>query len=493
MQNVVAQAAEAQQLLDAGRIAEADRVITAAVRDRDDVPAALIVQARVALARENRPRAYQAYSNVLALEAVNQEAMLGVAQLGVSTGHVREAEAAADRILVLQPDQPNALTVKALIAIARSNLDLAETLADRLLGATAGDLGGLILKSRVQAVRGDREAALATLRGGAGRFGDVPEYAMALVELHRARGDAAGLLEQLGRVKALTPKNTAYRLDLADTLYRTGHLAEARAEIDELIVLPIKDAPSIAQIVRLWIANDREAMTPAMIEQASRKASIEARLAFARYFVAEGRPAIAVTLLRPLATGWSTEIQGHLIYARSFEDADAAAAEADQLLAKDPENGAALLVRARRAMAERRPRAAVVDAQRVIANYPEWDEGYLALARAYAALNDRVGLRRAFEQGIKGRSQSLPLFFAYVQRLIALDDPERAIEVARRAALDSPSLPAAWSLYVRTCARVNGGDCRVEAAEGLARSRTRFGLDPAPGTPPPLAAIGRLQ
>ena len=493
-ETVAAQAAQAQQLLEGGRVAEARAMITAAVAKRDDVPAALLVQGRVAMAMQNRALAYQAYSNALSLDATNEEALNAVAQLGLGTGHLREAESAADKMLVLQPGQSGALTVKTLIAIVRSDLDTAGSLADRILQQQPNDLGGLILKSRVQALQGDRVAALATLRAGGAQYASTPSYLMAVAELLRAQGDTQGLLAQLERLKTLAPEDLGYRLDLIDILYRTGQRDAARAEVDAVIVKPVTNQVAIDGLVRLWYANDRAAMSPAMIETASRTASLEARLVFARYFIATGQPAVAATLLKPVAKGFSVDIEGLYAFAGAvLGEQEAAAAAADQLLDKDPGNGGALLVRIRRAMAEGRARDAVNDAQRVIADYPEWDEGYLALAAAYAARRDQVGVRRAYEQGLKARPQSLTLAGAYIGQLIALNDGQRAIEVARRFALDSPSLPAGWSQYVATCSRLQGDDCRDEAAEGLAQSKTRYGLDPVPGTPPPIAAVGRLQ
>ena len=492
-ESVAAKAAQAQQLLDAGQPREAQAIIAAAIAQRDDIPAALLVQAHVALALQNRGLAYQAYSNALALDATNDEALNAVAQLGLGTGHLREAESAADKILILQSDQVGALTVKALIAIVRNDLDTANTLADRILRRQPGDLGGLILKSRIQALRGDLGPALETLRAGETQYSSTSSYVMAVAELLRARGDTQGLLQQLQRLKTLAPDDLGYRLDLVDILYRTGHRDEARDEVATLIAKPIKDAATIDGIVRLWYANDRAAMTPAMIDAASRNASAEARLVFARYFIASGQPAVAATLLKPLATGWSSDIQGLYALAGAALGSPDAGAAADALLAKDPGNGGALLTRIRQAMAEGRPRDAVTDAQRVVADYPQWDEGYLTLAAAYAALRDQVGVRRAYEQGLKARPQSIPLTAAYITQLIALRDGPRAVEVARRFALDSPALPAGWSQYAATCARATGDDCRDEAAQGLAASRTRYGLDPTPGTSPPIAAIGRLQ
>ena len=492
-ESVAAKAAQAQQLLDAGQPREAQAVIAAAVAQRDDIPAALMVQGRVAMALGNRGLAYQAYSNALALDASNDEALNAVAQLGLGTGHLREAESAADKLLVLQPEQGGALTVKALIAIVRSDLDTAASLADRVLRRQPGDLAGLILKSRVQGLRGDVDGALATLHAGETQNASNASYVMALAELLRAKGDTPGLLQQLERLKTLAPDELGYRLDLIDLLYRTGRRDEARDEVAAVIGKPVKDAGTIDGIVRLWYGNDRAGMTSATLDAVSRTASLEARLAFARYFIATGQPGVAATLLKPLAGGWSPDVQGlYALAAAALGNADAAAA-ADTLLAKDPGNGGALLTRIRQAMAEGRPRDAVTDAQRVIADYPQWDEGYLALAGAYAALRDKVGVRRAFEQGLQARPQSLTVTGAYITQLVAMGDGSRALEVARRFALDSPALPAGWSQYAQTCTRVAGDDCRVEAAQGLATSRTRYGLDPTPGTPPPIAAIGRLR
>lgn len=493
-ERLAAQGSQAQQLLDAGRPREALTLINAAVAERDDIPSLLMVQGRVAAALGDRNLAYRAYANALALEASNAEALVAVSQLGLQTGHLNEAGAAADTLLVLQPEHPAALTTKTLIAIARSDLDTAGGLADRVLRSQPGDLGGLVLKSRVQALRGDRTAALATLRTGEAQHASEPIYLLALIELLRAGGDPTQLLEQLRRLTTLAPDQLGYRLDLIDVLYRQGQREAARTAVADLIAKPVADPAIIEGIVRLWNAHDREAMTPATLAAAAGAASPEARLALARFLLATDRADAAVTMLAPV-TGTSGDADGVQVLARVTRpggDRGAIAAVTEQLLARDPGNGGALLARARQAMAEARPRDAVADAQRVVADYPSWDEGFLALATAYSALRDRVGVRRAFEDGLKARPQSLPLFTRYVETLIGLGDGSRAVEVARRFALDSPSLGAAWSLYTATCARTRADGCREEAAEGSARSRNRYGLDPAPGTPQPIAAVGRL-
>lgn len=492
-QQVADMAAQAQQLLDAGQPAQAQELIGRALRARDDQPAAYLTQARIALALGRRNDAYQAYANALALDAASPEALMGVAQTGLGSGHLAEAEKAADQILVLDPNQTDAMLVKGIAKMVRNDLDGAVGYADRVLALKPGDMGAIILKSRALGLRGDRDAALALVKEGAARLGPTLELTMASAELQRQGGDAAAFLASLRRIRELAPTNRDYRFDLVDTLYRLGRTDEARAETAALIAEQA-DPHEAGRYARLWYAYDPAALTVDQLALATDKAPVETRLALARFYVATGRGGVAAALLRPVATGWSSDVQA--AYARAAIAAgagDAARQAAAGILGRDPDNGDALLVHADAALAKGDPAAAIIDYQRVVRDYPEWEEGYLGLARAYEAGDKPDGVRRAFEDGRRALPQSLPFARAYVATLLKTGDREHAQEVARRFALDSPSLPAGWSLYADVCGRIGGGDCRAEAAQGAAAARSRFGLDPVPGTPPPIALIGRLD
>ena len=493
-QQVADMAAQAQQLLEAGQLAQAQELIVRAVRARDDQPQVFLVQARIALALGRRNDAYQAYANALALDATSPEALMGVAQIGLGTGHLEEAEKAADQILVLDPNQTDAMMIKGIAKMVRNDLDGAIGYTDKVLALKPGDMGAIILKSRALALQGDRTAALALVREGVGRLGPTLELTMALAELQRQGGDAEAFLASLRRIKELVPANRDYRFDIVDTLYRLGRKDEARAETAALIAEEKADPREADRYARLWYAYDRDALTADQLAVAAAKAPVETRLALARFYTATGRGKVAAALLRPVATGWSSDIQA--AYARAAIAAGAGAAASDAatgILQRDPDNGDALLVRADATLAGGDPAGAIVDYQRVLRDYPGWEEGYLGLARAYAASDKPDGVRRAFEDGRRALPQSLPLARAYAATLLGMGDGEHARDVARRLALNSPSLSAGWAFYADICARTGGGDCRDEAAAGLTQARSRFGLDPAPGTPPPIALIGRLD
>jgi tetratricopeptide (TPR) repeat protein len=494
VEKAAALASQAQQLLDSGQPAQAYALIGQSIRARDDQSAAYLLQARIALALNRREDAYRAFANAVALDAANPEALSGVAQTGLSSGHLSEADAAADKILALDPNQTATLLVKGIVSMVRNDLDGAIAFSDRILKIKPQDVGATILKARALALRGDRDAALALIRERTSQVGESGELVMALAELQRFGGTPDDFIASLQRIRQLVPGNRDYRFDLVDTLYRTGRADAARNEATELAAEPTLTAGEAARLLRLFYAYDRQGLTVDQIDGVATKASVDTRLALARFFIATGRADAAITLLKPVATGWSSDIQS--LYARAIGAAGNGAAArtvADDILERDPDNGDALLIRAGDALAHGDPATAIVGYQRVIRDYPQWEEGYLGLARAYAASDKASGVRRAFEDGRKALPQSLPLARAYTATLLHMGDNSHALTVARRFALDSLALGAAWTLYGDICTKTGDSDCRAEVADGTQRARTRYGLDPAPGTPPPIALIGRLS
>ncbi|MBI0477221.1 hypothetical protein D9601_17880 [Sphingomonas sp. MA1305] len=494
VEKAAALASQAQQLLDAGQPAQAYTLIGQSIRARDDQPDAYLLQGRIAMTLNRRDDAYRAFSNAMALDAANPEALNGVAQTGLSTGHLNEADSAADKILALDPNQTSALLVKGIICMVRNDLDGALTFSDRILKLNPREVGATILKARALALRGNRDAALAMVRERIGQVGETQELTLSLAELQRFGGSPADFLASLQRIRQLSPDNRNYRFDLVDTLYRMGRVADARVEAAALAAEPNLSAAEAARLPRLFYGYDQEGLTAAQIADVSTKASVDTRLALARYFIATGHAEAAIILLKPVATGWSSDIQA--LYARAVGaagDTAAARTAVDAILKRDPNNGDALLLRASNALGRRDTSTAIVDYQRVIHDYPQWEEGYLGLARAYAASNKPGDVRRVFEDGRKALPQSLPLARAYTAVLLRMGDTDRALDVARRFAFDSPALGAAWTLYGQICAKSSDSDCRAEVASGTQQARTRYGLDPAPGTPPPVALIGRLS
>src|SRR5690606_16602083 len=94
-------AMSAQQLLANNDLPAARSEILSAIAARDDIVDYHMLRGRIEWGMDSPSGAFNAYSNALALDATNGEALLAVAQLGLSTGNLRESLEAAERISAL--------------------------------------------------------------------------------------------------------------------------------------------------------------------------------------------------------------------------------------------------------------------------------------------------------------------------------------------------------------------------------------------------------
>ncbi len=484
----------AEQLLGAGKLNEARAAISAAIAKRDDLAQLHIIRGRIEVAMRAYDNAYLAYFNALSLDATNAEALQGVAQLGLQQGHFFEAEQAADRIVALQADQPDALLVKGLLSLLRSKPAEAIAFADRILASNAGNEGGTILKARALAVSGQVPAALALTEKAATTTGYTQGITRTLVELYRVQRNLPALVDMQARAIGLSPRDADLTLDYANTLYKIGRTAEARERLIGLLDDQRHNLKALDQAAMLWREYDSAPLDPAQLQAFAQSGSIEARMAAARYYIATRQFATATVLLQAILPNQSQAARAlnALALERAGKSAEAKAI-ADAVLDTDATNADALLVKVAQALRANRIDAAIIDAQRVVRDNPKLEDGYRALAVAYAAQRRDPGIRRAFEDGIRKLPQNVDLHNDYADWLLTKDSGTRALSATRELARDTPASIRAWQLYGRICAATATAGCAADAAAGLARARTTYGIDQPPGTAPTRGLFGRLR
>src|SRR3546814_17024354 len=84
-------AARAQDLLDQRRFAEARVAIKDAIAERDDEPQFHILRGRIEFAAHAVPQAFDAYSNAMALDPSQLDALQAVSPPGPPTGHLPQS------------------------------------------------------------------------------------------------------------------------------------------------------------------------------------------------------------------------------------------------------------------------------------------------------------------------------------------------------------------------------------------------------------------
>ncbi len=493
-ENAMEASAVAQQYFDERNFYEARKSITEAIALRDDIPGLHILKGRIELA-SGRPRdAFLAYSDALSLEAANPEALQAVSQLGLQTGYLQDAERAADAMLSFSPELPEAMLTKGLIALVRRKHEEALGFAERILAARPGDEAGTILKARTMALTGDPVDAIAMLQKTSADKKYTQGVDMTLIELYRETSNLPEMKATFERLLVHRPDDMALRIDYANTLYKSGDIAQARAIIEEMLRNNLDEKRPLTMMTGLWLEYDQQPLNESLVDFLSQEGSLESRVAIARYLLAVDRPEQARRILRSVSSGFWPEPRA--LFARTLEklgEADEAYDMAAVLLENDETNADALLVRVKQSLEKQDFAQAINDAQIIIRDNPKFVPGYLSLADVYIAKNDRNGAKRVFADAIKLIPQDPILFGAYSRFLIENGDRGRAIAATRTYARDTPASIRAWRLYGETCEKAGLDSCKLDALKGEQIAGVIFAIDLPPGSPPTRGLFGRLQ
>ena len=441
------------------------------------------------MAANDRESAFYAYSQALALDADNTEALQAVAQLGVQTGHVSDAEDAITRMLTRDPRDTGALMSRGLLELFRGRTDTSLATAERILEISPGSEVGKVLKARALLLLGKPQEALAIVQPPAGV---EPSSGMVMMQLEIAReqGDAAKMASAFDQLRRLKPNDLDLDLvlDEADLRYKTADLPGAR----RLVATALRSSkltPGWAnRFTALLLEYDPDPFGDADLNAIGRGASKPAIEALQQFYLAIGKPARAQILQS--ASAGRVALPGLQARIAAMAGRDQVALQAaESILAKDSSDCDALLARAEANLHLRNVDAAVLAAQTAQGQCPNNVGGWVLLARAYDAKADAMAVRRVFEQGITANPRQSYLPSRYAAWLLAHRDGGRAEGVAKALTRVAPSLNSGWALYRQMAATLQDSAGVAQADEGAARARRFFGVDLPPGDPPAHGAL----
>jgi len=477
-------ASVAESQLQSGNLEDARTNIRRAISERDDVADYYVLLGRIEFRAERLTSAFNAYSLALDLQADNPEILQNIADLGLQTGRVREAEDAADRLLLLAPNAVQAMLVKGFIAIDDSRLDDARKMASNILALNPRDEGGTILAARIDALQGKNDVALKAIDSAIAAIGETNALNVTRLEIYRLQGDEVQMKKILPHIRKAMKGDTEYALDYINLLYKTGAVAEARAEGVKALEEAPNDPDLLPGLVNLWLEYDPKPLSEAQVRYIAENGTRAKQLLLARFYYEGGELDKARLLLARLYGEGVLDAQAlmsRIMLAQG--DKNHAYQLADRVLAADARNEDALLVRTARSLSQGRVDRAIEDANVVVSDSPENFMGYVELARAYSAKGSEIRARQTFERGMDFLPQSLRLADAYRAYLLRLGDNQRAVSLDQDVAMAKPSSMRAWTIYSRTCAEFGDAACAAKANAGVARARKSYAVDEPPGTP----------
>lgn len=478
-------AAQAQQQLEAADVSGARISIDKALAERDDLVELHLLKAKIELRGQSLEGAFASYFNAMALDPVNQEALEGVAMLGLQTGHTSEAEDAAGKLLSLSPRNPSALLAKGLLAVERKRYPEALEAADGILAEAPTDESAVILKIRALFLSGQPDEASVVLARAFQLSGKTQGLSKISLEIARALGDAPAMLRAFADLRQSGQPDGKLTFDEANVRYKTGDRAGAAQLINrDLLEEKIPAAQRIA-LLSLWEEYDPEAPARGTLKP-MQDASL--REAIVRYLIDRGRAAEASPFLQGTASPAAQGLQARV--ALALGQAANAERVAGSVLAADPGQCDALVALTGIDMARSQATAAVTNAQRAAAECPTMREAWLATAKAFAAKGEVRQVERVFRDALERDPDDQPLHAAYIEWLKRNGRADKTVAVARHLIRYAPNRLSTWRLYAATC----GADeqCRDEATKGLAKAKASFVIDRRPGELSPRGLLATL-
>lgn len=488
-----AAAALARAQYEAGNLPEARANIQQAIIERDDVAAYFVLLGRIELAADKPTSAFNAFSRALDLQADNIEILQNIAELGLQTDRIKEADEAADRILLLFPGSTRAMLVKGFVAIEAGQLDEARRFADDIRAINANDIGGAILLARVSAIEGDFQEAIATIIAAREGAADKTPLDATLLEIYRAQGNPRGMQSVFPDVVKAAGQNNAYLLDYVNFLYKTGNVDPARNQIGRTLAAKPNDSELLAGFIRLFHEYDRQPLTPSQLQALSTSGTRAAQIAFARFYLETGqldnaRLAIRQALADEAIEGRALASRIYLALGRN-RDAERLAR---LVLGGDPRNPDALLTRSALERASGKTGGAIEDANIVVTDAPAEYAGYVALAKAQLAEGSELRARQVFERGIDALPQSALLAAEYAAFLRRSGDSSRLMSLYADLAAASPSSLKAARAFLAVCEETGDPVCRAKADRAIDRARHSFLIDDVPGAPKQRGLFSRI-
>lgn len=479
-------AANAQRALDAGQVEDARLAIGRALQQRDDYPEYFLIQGRIEMRATRPERAYSAYANALALDPANQEALQAIASLGLQTGHVNEAEQAANNLLTIDPQQPTALSVKGLLALSKGRFDAAQEYADRMLATSPGNEASAALKARALFMSGKQAEGIAIVEQALSRSGRTAGLVKLRLEMGRAQSDAAVMLDLFGWIKQNGQWDTVNAADKANLLYKIGKSGEARASIEAALLSRSTNGAAARDLMAIWTEHDPGAPAPESLARFI-AVPVEVRLEIARYLIDSHRASDALELLndlqRPIARALKARALSGLGKTRQ---ADLTATE---ILRDDPGQCDANIAVADIAIGARNLPAAVLHGQQAVAECPKFIGGWLATARAFEVAANDGQAQRVYRDAIGTNPQSIIIYREFVRHLLERSRSDEAVAIARKLTRAAPSAPSSWKLLASAC---RDKACGRDAADGLGAAQKAFAIDTPSDTRPDKGLYARM-
>jgi tetratricopeptide (TPR) repeat protein len=307
------------------------------------------------LAAGQYPEAVIQFKNAARADPQSSAAQIKLGQAYVALQDSANAAAAYERACALDKTNKTACIEAASQLLALGEFERAATGARTVLDVDHANLDAqLILASASAGVRRFAEAEERVAAALAASPNSARAY-RTLGDIQRQRGNALAAEASLLKALALDPSSSASRVALAQVYFDTDRLADGERELRTALDANPKDLDANL-LFASYLTETEQCVDaePYWLNVAAQSPDGSGVLSLADYYMSSGRPDDALRVLQPLTSspkesGVAKSRVAAILYDRG--DREKATRAVDDLLAEEPSNVNALVLKARMSLA----------------------------------------------------------------------------------------------------------------------------------------------
>ena len=419
--------------------------------------------------------AAQGYQGALNVDANHALASAALGRLYVFSGLPAQGLELVEKGLAAHPDQPDLLVVRAAAKLALGREQEALDDANTVLAQKPDQEYAVALVAGIYKNRGQHDKAVDLLSATLERVPQSVDLRTVLAQLYVDTGDTARAEEQLKRIVEMRPTDLQYRQRLVAFYASTGKPDAAEAALRELVARDPKSVDYKFALINFLSSQRSFDVGEAELRNfmAKNPKDYPLRLTAGQFYEAHNLPEEAEKIYKDViaedgkgASGLSARdrLAALEIRRNRVDEAEPLIAE---VLAANPRDNDALVLRASLALAKGHPLDAITDLRAVLRDQPDSAPVLRTLARAHIQSNEPDLAREQYRHAVQVDPSNNELRNEYADFLIRRGDADEALRLLDAVLAADPQNLVALELKYRALTTARNATAANEVASKI--------------------------